>query len=124
MAFKRDRYYIASVEILAQYAGGYGVAVKTYQQIEKRGSVRDNNVFRTFSRDMQLLGKVKRVSDALVVCKSGERFQVIECNGLSAHKRIVPADKDVRLGGEQRLKSQFLVLQYMTDHLAVEPAQV
>ena len=124
IAFQRNRNYVTAVKISAEDSGRDRVSVQSDKKIKERCPVRDHNVFRAFRRDMQFLRKIKRILYPLIICQAGIILQVLKSDRFASHQRIVPADEHMRRSLKQRFKFQFLILQDMTYHLAVEFAQI
>lgn len=67
VAHKRDRNDVCSVQVAAEYSGGYGIAVQADQEIKKGRAVGDEYALRAFLRAVQFLRIIEGIIDSLLV---------------------------------------------------------
>ena len=123
-AFERDGHDLAAVEVLGKDAARDGVAVKADDQVEQRRAVGHHDALVHRLGDVQLLGVVQRIADALVVAQARVGRQVGKGCALKARQRAVAADEHVRFRTEQRHEVQVGRLHHVRDDAFVEVAAV
>ena len=123
-AFERDGRDLAAIEVLGKDAARDSVAVKADDQVEQRRAIGHHDALVHGLGDMQLLGIVQRVADALVIAQARVGRQVGKGDALKVRQRAVAADEYVRLRTEQRHEVQVGRLHHVRDDAFVEVAAV
>ena len=121
---ERARDDARAVELLVDDARADREAVQADDKAEQRGAVAHLYGFRHIEHAQQLLGKIERVAIALLEHKVGVGAQLIERDARPGGERVVSADENVRLGGEQLLEHKLVFAQQLGEYALVALAQV
>lgn len=117
---------VLAVKFVADDARANGVAVKTDEQVEKRGAVADFDVSRAIEIDSgkRFFGKVKRVEIALFISQVRKRLEICERDFFLFRKRIARRHKHMKWGCKEWLKYEIVLLDELADDLFVFIAEI
>ena len=106
---------ISAVKFGTYNTGADGISVKSYQQIEQSGTVAHFYDHITIYTSGYFFGKVKGIVFALLKRKERVILQFLRKYLFFVCKRVMRADKYMRLCGEQLVKFQTAFFDYFAD---------